>query len=164
MTDYTELVKALRLCASQTCCDNCPRFDNGLEPYECTEKLYTEAAAAIDELQKTLKAVQKNSGINFRMWEEAQAEVKRLQDKIDALQAEVKAKESSKQRWRRLAMDTADYVDVVRCGDCQWYDPLDKSRPFFCPVMDCVNGVMEDDYCSRGERRAKVEVQDGSKD
>ena len=51
MTDYTKLVKALRLCASQTCCDNCPRFDNGLDPYECTEKLYTDAAAAIEELQ-----------------------------------------------------------------------------------------------------------------
>lgn len=86
------------------------------------------------------------------MWKAAAA--------IEELQAEVKAKESSKQRWKRLATDTADYVDVVRCGECKWYDPLEKSRPFFCPVMDCVNGVMEDDYCSRGELRANIEVQE----
>jgi hypothetical protein len=41
-----------------------------------------DAADAIEALQKNLKAVQENSGINFRMWEEAQAEVKRLQDKL----------------------------------------------------------------------------------
>lgn len=43
--------------------------------------------------------------------------------------------------------------EIVRCGECRWYAPLDRKRPFFCPVMDCATGVMEDDFCSRGERR-----------
>lgn len=59
MTDYTKLVEALRY------------YD-----------LNKHAADAIEELQEMLEAVQKNSGINFRMWEEAQAEVKRLQEKL----------------------------------------------------------------------------------
>lgn len=36
------------------------------------------AANAIEELQKMLEAVQKNSEINFKMWEQAQAEVDQL--------------------------------------------------------------------------------------
>lgn len=51
-----------------------------------------------------------------------------------------------------------DAIPLVRCGECKWYAPLDRKRPFFCPVMDCATGVMEDDFCSRGERRAKMEV------
>ena len=99
MQNYSELVEALRLCQFGECgCGKCYykelkgdwcTEDNHPEFFDCDDKLKLDAAAAIDELQKTLKAVQKNSGINFRMWEEAQAEVKRLQDKIDALQAEV---------------------------------------------------------------------------
>lgn len=49
---------------------------------------------------------------------------------------------------------------IVRCRECKWYAPLDRKRPFFCPVMDCATGVMGDDFCSRGERRAKMEVHD----
>ena len=54
--------------------------------------------------------------------------------------------------------DKFHYANIVRCGDCKWYAPLDRRRPFFCPVMDCVTGVMQDDFCSRGERREKMEV------
>lgn len=54
--------------------------------------------------------------------------------------------------------DKFHYAKIVRCGDCKWYVPLDRTRPFFCPVMDCVTGVMEDDFCSRGARRETMEV------
>lgn len=133
MTDYTELVKALRHCSHDGLvkCNEC-KYGGKEWPVGCEEEMMRDAAAAIEALE---------------------ADVKRLE-------ARVKAKESSKQRWKRLAMDTADYVDVVRCGECKWYDPLDKSRPFFCPVMDFANGVMEDDYCSRGERSAAMALQD----
>ena len=92
MTDYTnlidkvnipELVKALRHCISDPYgfveCDGCPIFCKGID---CQNDLHNDAAAAIEELQEMLKAVQTNSGINFRMWEEAQAEVERLHDKL----------------------------------------------------------------------------------
>ena len=52
-----------------------------------------DAADAIEALQKTLKAVQKNSEINFRMWEEAQAEVERLQVDVEAAYALMEAQD-----------------------------------------------------------------------
>jgi hypothetical protein len=52
-----------------------------------------DAADAIEELQKTLKAVKKNSEINFKMWEEAQAEVERLQVDVEAAHALMEVQE-----------------------------------------------------------------------
>lgn len=46
-------------------------------------------------------------------------------------------------------------VRVVRCRDCKWYDPLDPNRPVSCLYME---DVMGDDYCSRGERRYRNEI------
>lgn len=51
MTDYSELVKALRCCGNvNTDCTVCPwdKYNFGM----CAEKLYTDAAAAIEELQQ----------------------------------------------------------------------------------------------------------------
>ena len=39
--------------------------------------MHEDAADAIETLMQALKEVQKNSGINFRMWEEAQSEVQK---------------------------------------------------------------------------------------
>ena len=53
MTDYTELVKALRCCANlKTDCTVCPwdKYNYAM----CAESLYTTAAAAIEELQAEL--------------------------------------------------------------------------------------------------------------
>ena len=53
MTDYTELVKALRCCGNiSTDCLVCPwdKYGFGM----CAEKLLTDAAAAIEELQAQL--------------------------------------------------------------------------------------------------------------
>lgn len=47
---YEELVKTVRLCVEQPCCDNCPRYDNGLDPEECTKKLMLDCAEAIEKI------------------------------------------------------------------------------------------------------------------
>ena len=47
---YEELVKTVRLCMGQPCCDNCPRYDNGLDPEECTKKLMLDCAEAIEKI------------------------------------------------------------------------------------------------------------------
>lgn len=39
-----------------------------------------------------------------------------------------------------------EFVPVVRCKDCKWYNPAE-----LCERFDCVN-VTNDDYCSYGER------------
>ena len=57
MTDYTDLVKALRCCANlNTNCTICPwnKYNFAL----CAEKLYTDAAAAIEELQTEVKRLE----------------------------------------------------------------------------------------------------------
>ena len=91
MTDYEQLVKALRRCASIERCDGFCEMNYG--SMDCESRLELDAAAAIEGLQKTLKAVQKNSGINFRMWEEAQAEVERLQAQLPKRGEIVRCKE-----------------------------------------------------------------------
>lgn len=96
MNNYEQLVKALRLCQFGECgCGKCCykklkgdwcTEDNHPEFFDCDDKLKLDAADAIEELQKTLEAVQKNSGINFRMWKESQAEIEQLKaDLIDCV-------------------------------------------------------------------------------
>ena len=88
-----DVVKGLKICA--TCgslydiCPKCP-YCGG---FNCNNRLKEDAAYLIMELQKTLKAVQKNSEINFKMWEEAQAEVERLQVDLEAAYALMEVQE-----------------------------------------------------------------------
>lgn len=46
------------------------------------------------------------------------------------------------------ALELAD--KLVRCKDCRYYEPLDKSRPFDCAIG--LLNAMPTDYCSYGER------------
>lgn len=65
MTDYTKLVKALRLCQFGECgCGKCYykelkgdwcTEDNHPEFFDCDDKLKLDAADAIEELSKTVK-------------------------------------------------------------------------------------------------------------
>lgn len=50
---------------------------------------------------------------------------------------------------------TIDAVEVVRCKNCFFYDPLDSKRPFTCERSNMT--VTETDYCSFGERRTGYE-------
>ena len=55
MTDYTELVKALRYCAESgdfNCNKDCPMYPNYPR---CLTKMDMDAAAAIEELQATIE-------------------------------------------------------------------------------------------------------------
>lgn len=122
MTDYTKLVEALRCGEYKPECgsSDCPYW-SGLG---CMDgQLMEDAAAAIEALQKTLKAVQTNSGINFRMWEEAQAEVERLQAELPK---------------RR---------EIVRCKECIHFTQggwCDREFDWF--------PVDENDFCSMAEK------------
>lgn len=107
---------------------------------DCKDLLMTDAAAAIEELQAEEKRRKENC-------EKCADATRRVIIDLQGIIADLRAQLPKR-------------GEIVRCGECKWYDPLDRTRPFFCPVMDCVTGVMEDDFCSRGERRAKMEVQD----
>ena len=63
-----ELIKAMRICANQTCCDNCPRYDidHTQDAQRCCIQLINDAADAleaaeqrIDELEKQVAAYEK---------------------------------------------------------------------------------------------------------
>lgn len=80
---YDELitVSALRNC-SDGMCSLCPYDDHEISTKGCTANLMHDAADAIEaaeqrisELERILKSVQKNSGINFRLWQEAEAQI-----------------------------------------------------------------------------------------
>ena len=45
---------------------------------------------------------------------------------------------------------SADVVEVVRCKDCRFYNPYDATKAYDCEKG--LLGVMQDDYCSCGER------------
>ena len=52
----------------------------------------------------------------------------------------------------------ADFVEVVRCKDCTFRQPIDESQYTFKgkPAMVCIlhsKAVAEDGYCSYGERK-----------
>ena len=48
---------------------------------------------------------------------------------------------------------TADVVEVVRCADCKWFQPINNGDHGFCGTPFHGAEVYEDDYCSDGERR-----------
>lgn len=48
------------------------------------------------------------------------------------------------------SLPTIDAVPVVRCKDCIWSRGF---AAFACPMVGRVN-LKDDDFCSRGERRA----------
>ena len=72
-----ELIKALRNCSSPRVgsCMDCPYY----KCVSCKWQMMEDAADALEaaekriaELERILKAVQENSGINFRLWQEAE--------------------------------------------------------------------------------------------
>ena len=51
-----ELIKALRICANQTCCDNCPRYDidHTQDAQRCCIQLINDAADALEAADKRI--------------------------------------------------------------------------------------------------------------
>lgn len=51
-----ELIKALRICANQTCCDNCPRYDidHDQDAQRCCIELINDAADALEVAEKRI--------------------------------------------------------------------------------------------------------------
>lgn len=51
-----ELIAALRICSSQPCCDNCPRYDidHAQETNDCCVHLLEDAADALEAAEKRI--------------------------------------------------------------------------------------------------------------
>lgn len=51
----------------------------------------------------------------------------------------------------------ADVVEVVRCADCKWFNPINNGDHGYCGTPFHGAEVYEDDYCSDGERKTDDE-------
>lgn len=59
-----ELIKALRICANQTCCDNCPRYDidHTQDAQRCCIQLINDAADALEADEKRIAELMPKEG------------------------------------------------------------------------------------------------------
>ncbi len=71
MSDYTELVKALRHCAESTTCNKCPQ----LSEFCCVNSMMKDAANAIDALQA-------DNAEMLHELEDAAKQIRELQDEV----------------------------------------------------------------------------------
>ena len=74
---------------------------------------------------------------------------------IEALSADTVSREHHDMEVKELKHQIKDReplrVDVVRCKDCRYYNPIDENKPYPCGYgMYMCN---KDDFCSYGERQ-----------
>ena len=162
MTGYSELVRKMRTCiGDKKCFEKECRYWSELG---CMDgNICCDAADAIEALQAEVYEANKSAdayrSMYFAKHGDITIEKVRELDEIDYHFHSALIRLMYR-RIEELEAQLRKQGDIVRCGECKWYDPLDRTRPFFCPVMDCATGVMEDDFCSRGERRDKMEPQE----
>ena len=70
-----ELIKALLICANQTCCDNCPRYDidHTQDAQRCCIQLINDAANALEAAEKRIAELEaqlpkEGKWIEHRTW------------------------------------------------------------------------------------------------
>ena len=149
MTDYSELVKALRRCAEPgTIIDECDTSDDcpySFDGYcgDCINNLVKDAAAAIEELEA------KNKELHGRI------EDKELQ--IDMLTADNTNYDIAIDELKALLPKLGEWIEVnkikVYCSNCHWasYSMLIQNDGFllrnnktkFCPNCGAKMGVQE---------------------
>lgn len=157
MTDYTELIRALRCCGNVNAdCTVCPwdKYNFGL----CAEKLYTDAAAAIEALQaevdeqKQITAHYEQTAKDY--WKEA-CEYHAI---VSAKDITAKESEELIRKFKKLPCGPIEpnepkRGEIVRCRECIHFTQggwCDREFDWF--------PVDENDFCSMAE---KMEVQDG---
>ena len=170
MTDYTELVKALRICGKGDCvdCDK-QRQDKCLKRHWNNENLIDgmlcEAAAAIEELQQkwfksetdatnlTGKLAQAEADIDRLNWEidkRIATEIE-LSNQVDALQAEVDEQKQITAHYEQTAKDywkeACEYHAIVSAKDITAKESEELIRKF--KKLPC--GPIEPNEPKRGE-------------
>ena len=126
MSDYTELVKALRYCQFGECgCGKCYykelkgdwcAEDNHPEFFDCDDKLKLDAAAAIEALQAELE--QKNRDI---------AVLQKCYQIAD--EAADKALKPKRGKW----IGVSPFVDSVQCSECGYCIHSEELETPYCP-------------------------------
>lgn len=158
MTDYTELVKALRYCSTTKgmvyCNVNC-KYGWEERSKGCNDLLMTDAAAAIEALQAEVDAlkhdIERYVGINAELTTENEA----LHERIEALQAQLsKRGEWQKAKPHGVVTYSDGYAECSHCHEAIWLG----WGMNFCPHCGTQNKIIDpDDYDG-----AKMGVQDES--
>ena len=75
-----ELIDALRICSSQPCCDNCPRYDkdHAQETNDCCVNLLTDAADALEAAEKRIAELEDELRFQLDTRRKETAEIERL--------------------------------------------------------------------------------------
>ena len=106
MSDYTELVKALRHCAKGGC-DDCSYLEPCLKKWQENKNRFGASILMImDDAAAAIEALQAEAG----QWKAA---VKGQEDGIKVLQAEVKRLEPNRGKW---IVKGANRIDCSVCG------------------------------------------------
>lgn len=133
MTDYTELVKALRHCEfawSARTCDYCEYSKT-----DC-QLLLSDAADAIEALQaEQKKTVTQIFGEEQMAWE---GRCKDLMYQIADLQEQLSKR-----------------GEIVRCGECKYHLPETERTNPYCNRFHCMKP--DDWFCADGERKVQDE-------
>ena len=139
MSDYNELVKALRHCMTKedgiTICEPCPYYGNGIE---CENVLHTDAAAAIEALQTE----------NMDLLAEVQDSEMRVENLAGELAAEEDGRKLEQKRGEWSHVERVDrswetdeiFGFVVQCSIC---GNKTIGASLYCPVCGAKMEVQE---------------------
>ena len=139
MTDYSELVKALRYCIDGTC-GNCPYVKKCRKNGRAVDQLHKDAAAAIEALQaEQKKTVTKIFGEEQMAWE---GRCKDLMYQIADLQAQL----SKRGEWIYKPKDAIEMMFTLpKCSVCG-HESSDATN--FCPNCGAKMEETEDEVHS----------------
>ena len=108
-----ELIKALRICANQTCCDNCPRYDidHTQDAQRCCIQLINDAADALEAAEKRIDGLQKLVDINTERCEALRKQLRESHESYEKRIAELMPKEGE---W--IDIDGTMFAECSVCG------------------------------------------------
>lgn len=89
-----ELIKAARICANQTCCDNCPRYDidHTQDAQRCCIQLINDAADALEAADKRIEQLEKQVVAHEKLVKRCGKRMSKLETENENLQDNLREK------------------------------------------------------------------------
>lgn len=112
-----ELITALRTCARQTCCDNCPRYtDQDESAIACAERTLEDAADALEAADKRIDGLLKLVDINTERCEALRKQLRESHESYEKHINELEAQMPKEGEWIPVDDGTV-YVKCSVCGE-----------------------------------------------
>ena len=147
MTDYTKLVKALRLCqfgecGCGKCCYNTLKGDwcteeNHPEFFDCDDKMHLDAAAAIEALDSLLDQ-------NTQRCEALRKQLREAHESYEKHLNELESQLPKRGEWIRKDAELYYWHECSKCGERPLYDRYaNKVLSAYCPNCGAKMEVQE---------------------